>query len=487
MEASRNIGLIIVGAAGNRGKSALEVLPKLSAEEKTKGINLELVGVAEAREESRAELDDYVAARFGFSRPVVGTLVEAVPYALRWMADGPQRKLIVYDASPTAHHYLHLMTVLPHSEREHIYYFGEKPLFTKEGQADFVAHHYPGQTFFCEFIETENPVFRAASDFIRSNDFQIQRMSFWRASCMGVAIAAGDGRGGIEGGALLDKAPHDLSVSLGLVRACSVQNWSVRQARTHLLAVHEDAFRLGARNFLSVARASLQDIRIPARIPEHLPADALVSFDVALTLHGNRVIPASYIASWVGIQNTEPELLLSSKLAGLGIGASEWLNTEEALVSQSGNFRYENQEVRLGLLEGVLHNRKVDLVMNLLAKFEGHRFVHLIGEDRNREIIFEEKDGRQYHESKEADLFAVFRRVVEHCAGLRCAEYVATEASLLVHQIMLSALSKNNDQLPSLDQDEAYKASLLAYSKYLAPTSHRPRPQRHGHCTRTVR
>jgi len=469
MDATRHIGLLIVGAAGYRGKSALEILPKLSDEEKAHGINLELVCVAEARAESRADLGGYVGTRFG-PCPVVGTLVEAIPYALRWLAGGPdQRKLIVYDASPTAHHYLHLMTVLPHSERQHIYYFGEKPLFTKEGQADFVAHHFPGQVFFCEFIETENPVFRAANEFVNSERFEIQRMSFWRASCMGVAITAGDGRGGVEGGALLDKAPHDLSVSLGLLGPRSVQSWSVNQARTHLLALHEDSFRLGTRSFLSLARASLHDISAPARIPEQLPADALVSFEVDLTLQEHRVVPASYIASWVGIQNTKPELLLSNKLASLGIGPREWLNHEDLLVSRNGRYRYENQEVRLGLVEGLLHNRKVHLVLNLLAKFEGRRFVHLIREDRGREIIFEEEDGREYSESKEADLFRVFHRVVEHCAGLSCAEYVATGASLLVHQVMLCAQTKADQQFRAVDQDEAYYASVQAYGKYLAP------------------
>lgn len=470
MECTKHIGLMILGAAGYRGKSALEMLPRLAAEERTNGINLELVGVSEAREDSRTELADYIALQLGFSCPVVGTLVEAIPHALRWLARGRnERILIVYDATPTAHHYLHLMTVLPHSEREHIYYFGEKPLFTKESEADFVAHHFPGQTFFCEFIETENPVFRAANEFVRSEHFQIHQMSFWRASCMGVEIAAGNGRGGVEGGALLDKAPHDLSVSLGLVGPRSVRNWSVKQAHTHLLALHEDAFRLGTRNFLSVARAPLRDIRVPARIPEHLPADALVSFDVDLTLQESRLIPASYVASWVGIQNTEPELLLSSKLACLGIDLHEWLNTEETQSSRNGKYRYVNQEVRLGLIEGLLDNRKVHLILNLLAKFEGRRFVHLIREDQRREIIFEEKDGRVYRESKEADAFAVFRRVVEHCAGLRCAEYVATGATLLVHQIMLSALTKAIERLPFLDQGEAYRASALAYGKYLAP------------------
>jgi len=342
-------------------------------------------------------------------------------------------------------------------------------LFTEQGQIEFVERHFPGQTFFCEFIETENPVFRAASEFIRLEHLWIQCMSFWRASCMGVAIAAGDGRGGVEGGALLDKAPHDLSVSVGLVGPRSVTGWSVGQVSTHFLALHKNAFCPNRRSFLSVANTPLEDISSPAKIPEQLPADALVSFDVNLTLPGNLVIPVSHIVSWVGMQETPPELGLSGKLAGLGVGTKEWLNHEEPLVSHNGRFRYENQEIRLSLVEGLLRNRKVHLLLNLLAKFEGKRFAHLIGEGQQREIIFEEKIGRDYHESNEADLFGVFQRVIEHCAGLSSAENVATEASFLVHKIMLSALTKANEQLCGMDQDEVYRASALAYRKYLVP------------------
>ena len=63
---------------------------------------------------------------------------------------------------------------------------------------------------------------------------------------------------------------------------------------------------------------------------------------------------------------------------------------------------------------------------------------------------------------------------MEDDAGLRCAEYVSTEASLLVHQIMLHALTKANEQLLFMDQDEAFRASAQAYGKYLAPVEALP-------------
>jgi len=321
----------------------------------------------------------------------------------------------------------------------------------------------------CRAPFVNNPAFRAANEFIRAERFNVQRMSFWRASCMGVSIAAGDGRGGIEGGALLDKAPHDLSVAVGLLGARNLMQSSVSQVRAHLLALHESAFQRSSRSFLSVANTSLQDISLPARLHEHWPAVALVSFDVDFTRPGNVVVPVSFIASWIGIQNTHPELSLSDKLAGLGIDAKEWLNSENPRTSRNQRYCYVNQEVRVALIEGLLSGRKVQLVLNLLAKFEGRRFVYLLGEDRQREIILEEESVSSYHEKKDADLLCIFRRVVEHCAGLSTAENISTEVTLLVHKIMLSAAMKANEELRTIDQEQAYKASLTAYRKYLAP------------------
>ena len=469
MEATFDIGVVIVGAGGERGGAAVEILPKLRAAESAHGIHLELVCLAEAKEDLRPELCAKVAALLGSSCPVVGILAEAIPHALRWLADGDgRRKVIVYDATPTIHHYLHLMIVLPHSEREQIYYFGEKPLFTKQGEIDFIEHTFPGQTFFCELIETENPVFRAANQFIHSQGFKIESMSFWRASCMGVSIAVGDARGGVEGGALLDKVPHDLSIAIGLIGRGDLMQWSVTDVRTHLLALHESAFRLNKRNFLSIASTALEDISSSARIPEKFPAAALFSFDVDLRLQENSGVPVTFLASWVGIQNTQIERRFADRLAVVGMDIKEWLNSEEPKVSRDLQYRYQNEEVRMALVEGLLAGRKAQLVLNLLGKFGGRRFVRLLDENGRSELILQEEDGQDYHEKKDADLLCVFKRVVEHCAGLGSAEHVGAEATILVHKIMLSALRKANDQIRGIDQDQAYNASLLAYRRYLA-------------------
>jgi hypothetical protein len=244
---------------------------------------------------------------------------------------------------------------------------------------------------------------------------------------------------------------------------------SVGQVHAHLLTLHESAFQQGNRSFLSVANTPLQDISTPARLHERWPAAALVSFDVDFTLPVNVAVPVSFLASWLGIQNTPPELSLFDKLTSLGVDAQEWLNSENPRTSGNQRYRYVNQEVRVALIEGLLSGRKVYLVLNLLSKFAGRRFVYLLGEDRHREIIFAEEDGPNYHEKKDADLLRIFQRVVEDCAGLDSAENIGTQATLLVHKIMLSAAMKANDQLRTIDQDHAYRASLRAYRKYLTP------------------
>jgi hypothetical protein len=267
---------------------------------------------------------------------------------------------------------------------------------------------------------------------------------------------------------LLDKAPHDLSVAVGLLGLRNLVQSSVSQVRAHLLTLHESAFQQGCRSFLSVANTSLQDLDSPAKLDERWPAVALVSFDVDFTLPGSVAVPVSFIASWLGVQNTRPELSLSDKLASLGIDVKEWLHSEHPRTSRNQRYRYVNQEVRVALIEGLLSGRKVHLVLNLLSKCEGRRFVYLLGEDRQREIIFEEENVSSYHEKKDADLLRIFQRVVEHCAGLSTADNISTEVTLLVHKIMLSAATKANEQLRTIDQDQAYKASLKAYGRYLA-------------------
>jgi len=462
------IGFVILGAAGDRGAAALEILPRLCAAERDRGINVELVCLAEADQASFRDLAAKASSLLGSSCPVVSVLAEAIPYALRWLAHGTApRKLVIYDATPTAQHYLHLMAVLPHSQRQPIFYFGEKPLFTNSGQVQFIENNFARETFFCEFIETENPAFRAARDFLRSEPFSLQRMFFWRASCMGVSIAAGDGRGGVEGGALLDKAPHDLSVALGLLEPQSLQSAKVRGVDIQTLALHPSRLDNAHPRFLSLANTPIANINSPASIPEFWPACGALSFDVDFTLTNGYCAPASFIASWLGLQDTPAELSLSHKLSILGLDSQDWLNTESSCQSQDGRYHYQNQEVRLALLEGNLAERKAHLFVNLLSKFGGRRSVCLVDKAGHHQTIFEEPPGADYHQQKDGDLLRIFQNVIEHCAGQGVAENIGPQATLAVHKIVLSVLDKVNQQFPGMNQGEADAASLRAYEKYL--------------------
>jgi len=468
------VGLVILGAAGDRGAAALEILPRLREAERNCAINIELVCLAEADQSSFRDLAAKASSLLGSSCPVVSVLAEAIPYSLTWLAHGTvPRKLVIYDATPTAQHYLHLMAVLPHSQRQPIFYFGEKPLFTNSGQVQFIENNFARETFFCEFIETENPAFRAARDFLRSEQFALQRMFFWRASCMGVSIVAGDGRGGVEGGALLDKAPHDLSVAIGLLSPQNLQSAKVRGVDIHALALHSSGLANAQQRFLSLANTPITNINSPASIPEYWPACGALSFAVDFTLTDGPWVPASFIASWLGLQETPAELSLAHTLSTLGLQSQDWLNTESSCPSEDGRYHYRNQEVRLALLEGELAGHKAHLFVNLLSKFGGRRFVCLVDAAGHRQTIFEETPGSDYHQQKDGDLLRIFQNVIEQCAGQRLAENIGPQATLAVHKIVLNVLDKVNDKLPALNQNDAYAASLRAYQKYLAPASQR--------------
>jgi len=161
------------------------------------------------------------------------------------------------------------------------------------------------------------------------------------------------------------------------------------------------------------------------------------------------------------------EMCIRDRLRRLDVENEEWLDAEGEKISKNGKYRYCIEETRIGILACLLKGRPVHLVLNFIPKFKARRFVYLLHENAQRETIFSEEAGGPYEEKKHADLSAIFRRVVEHCAGVNIAENVGPEASLLVHKVMLTARARGNEHLRKINREEAYSASLQAYGKYL--------------------
>ena len=94
-------------------------------------------------------------------------------------------------------------------------YFGEKPLLTDKRQLKALDSC---ERFFCDFIETESRVVRTLQRVIGDSDFEISKLSFWRLGSTALKkIFDPETRTGVTGGALVDKTPHDLSITLALL------------------------------------------------------------------------------------------------------------------------------------------------------------------------------------------------------------------------------------------------------------------------------
>jgi len=348
-----------------------------------------------------------------------------------------------------------------------VYYFGEKPLFTRLDEIEYVESVFPRTKFFCELIETENPALKSVKAFIDAEKVSIKRMWVWRASCTGVSIAAGDGRGGVEGGALIDKAPHDLSISVSVLGLDSIEDFRIPESRIDVLALHPEAFVRNQRNFLSIVNRPLATLVSAPRVPETLPADALLTFQVDWRVSG-RTIPAKYISSWVGRQNTPWEVVIEKKMSELGVEETEWIDSEEQKPSSNGKYSYRKDEIRIAILECDRSGFPIHLVLNFIPKYKTRRFAYLIDNDSRRQEIFVEDDPlSSYEEKKHSDLLSIFTTVLAECIAVGDAPNVGSAATLLVHRVMLQARAAANLSLDTLDEEIAYQDSLNAYRKYL--------------------
>src|SRR5258708_2774453 len=103
-------------------------------------------------------------------------------------------------------------------------------------------------------------------------------MKFWRASGGGTKIFIDAQRRGVQGGALLDKAPHDLSLSINFLGGSGVSG-QLRNAEVHyLIPAPGSKPTEGCRALVDTQNDSIQKISIDFEQRLKLPADGMCSF-----------------------------------------------------------------------------------------------------------------------------------------------------------------------------------------------------------------
>jgi predicted dehydrogenase len=482
----RRVGIVILGANGYMGHNAIGALPAVKGRLALHSIDLELIGLADPayynkkNEEAlkKAHLDAIGA--FGKMNPCV--LFKDAEAAVAFFTDNdylPFRSLqnmpeviIVYDATPTNDRSA-LMSQVAQAERKSIHYLGEKPLVIDPAWMQKNQSIKDELRIFCDFIETSNPAVNILKETIANGSdgqgLTIRGMHFWRTGASGLKHLVGHNQKGVQGGAILDKAAHDISISTMLLEPSRIANFSITDAEIHALITQlkgDQRTHLNSRcELLDIGQISLEfKTRSSSRML--LPADGLSSLSVEWVLTSGLKVPANYLVGWLGYvghqdhqQAHAKEKYFVDRLQHLGYPESLWLMREKHEGGNSGLSCVETQ-ARIAIVDVTdSKGHESTLIANLIAteaKNGSHaikRWVdwhHTEGERAVSRKLHGESD-ESYSALKQNDLSDVIYRVIMDCVDEREAKYLGARACYFVHCAMLEArdiaLAKAKQQL----------------------------------------
>jgi len=423
------------------GRNAIRALAYLrNNEQLLSGVLIDVFAVADIDQERLASAVAYFADLEEPAPRAFSNSDDAIRYIAYAASREPHSPVIIYDATPPQFRFQYFRMVydrwLESGRSLRLYFLGEKPFFTDSSQVEDVLRYDRDFQFFSDLIETENPVVRALRTYLRSENTAITSMSFWRADSTAVKRRLGIDRYGIMGGALLDQAPHDISVSVSLLGAHGLR-YSVHDAELLRLVTDADGRFLTCRNrFVDKYDTDLQHRSM-------WPADALSTVGIRWTTNEGIDVPADYLFSWIGRSGLNPEAEFGAKLVSQGFSFEQhqhliqWNATTDSL-------RGQIEELRLGLIQ--CSDRAI--VCNFLSR--SHDDTHL----RRFGLVF--KDGQLVEslpvddrimdapdeDIKHRDLAEMFRLVIASASGrdaVGAVERFGRHVTTLVHSVVLDA------------------------------------------------
>jgi predicted dehydrogenase len=466
------VAIAILGC-GYMGGSGIAAFQELLKTMEGTGIRLELAFVVEPSLDTFVKILSYCHEEF-YTPRCFREWEPAVSY-IRDLVREVGCPLIIYDATPAHNHFLVLDSLNSYAVEdgwERVAYLGEKPLFTDPEQI-ILAREFK-LPIFCDLIEAQNPVFRSVRQYIEDERIEVRKLWLWRAGSTGLKKIAKCDRSGVAGGALLDKSPHDFSISVNLLGPKGVSG-AVESATTHLYIPTAEAFHPNSiSNAVVTVTNGITDsiepdgeIRLRERLV--LPADGLCTAQVNWTVN-ERAVPAQYLFSWIGITGHPAEDPFRQKLRELGLNLGDYLleNTDvgprsiphplerrsDSDAVNQGVFEVIIQELRIGIIE--CDDRTI--VCNFLGK-KGTRSAWAIHHSDNKRERIDEPQGAP--SSKPAELSDVFLSVVNHVLGKEDAIFLGMQTSIETHRVMLEAWDRSIASMP-VDLDVAFKEAKRA-------------------------
>jgi len=478
------VGIVVLGAAGYMGQQGLEAIEGRRAELEARGIKIKLISLVDPTFFNSEDEEVAFAAR-NLTRPAMSklnychfecTAKMTIREMIQRLFGGLSfpRPTIFYDATSTQFHTQHLYLV--HDLRELGFsYFGEKPIFRDViAMKNFIENLEPDYEYYCDFIETENPVIRAVRDFIDDASFEMEAMRFWRAGSSGLKHIVGHNQIGVQGGAWLDKAAHDLSIANSLVLNKSITSSIVEEAEfisfipyknnqsaysylpSYPQYFDENGFDIS--NSIDPSDLTFK-IRSDDGNTQELPADGQTFARFSLKCEHTPNIALQVLSGWTGYHGfhqkeleSQPEAIFTNLLEELKIERKDWLFSERFYGKNTnlGNYCIESQ-ARIMVIEGKIDGDDHLIVANLIHTNKNdelerralRRWSKVYRKTRSgyvlqKELKFDLKE--TYADQKKEDLGRIIEKVVLSASGLsQNSNDVSSEAVKLVHELLLGA------------------------------------------------
>lgn len=482
---------VVVGAGGWMGQNGINALPLIN---KNTLATMHLF-IVETKVNLWASIESSCVEKLGLIPASTDKLRDVLTIISKFDAFlGKEHPVIIYDATPTSVHAANLLTVYE-QEKVNTFYICEKPIFIDKIELENTRKQFnPQFNFFCDLIETENPVFKSVYKHIKDNNYKIKHMQFWRAGSTGIKKAVCADRDGIEGGALEDKSLHDLSMTVGFLGVENIKNFTVQEANVHHLIVSKEFyFANQTQSLLGVRNTCVKEIDINFSNKNGFPADGLFSAKVLWNMNSDEVIPVDYVFSWVGYTRSQEELKFVEKLQELGFDEKQWLSLSKIEEAPTGEevkdslckntdkkFSVMVEEVRIGIIE--CENKlgeKITFVCNFLKNKESkgdvessnkfNRYAWLIS-NQGREKIYEDHEGAgTYADRKKGDLSSIFLTVLNHIFNDKKAVFIDRTPTLLIHDVMFQMQEVAFSRIVGTDIREWFKNALPEFEKRITP------------------
>lgn len=438
--------LLGVGYMGRAAFGALDVL--LSRDDVRKKFEIEICVVAEPQESVRERTKEHVNVEC----QIMQNSKQALAFAID-LAEREHVPTIIYDATSPLERAAHLDVVLEARRAGvPIAIIAEKPIAVTSADLELIRAYEETDDFFCEFIEMGNDAFIALKRYLDENALPIDQIACWRANSSGIRKSLGGGRAGVVGGALLDKAAHDVAIVASLLRIDKAQ---IGSAVIHHVVPFSNTGWFTIRNDVEYGNDPGRWLGDDVSWPADGTASVTATWGGSWSQVG---VPVSFLWGWHGLTGIEPEREFADILKDLGHDRPYTLEHVVDLVAEQKGYSetsgglcgedrvFLDDDVRLVVVWSGAHR----IVCNLLgkhykgenARLERYIIDYVNGEKRVVYDPAQSSPDRDLSRINRHDLADIFLRVMQAADDPGQTLDFARKRTEFVHQFVFEAQQK---------------------------------------------